>query len=171
MFEKRKSLIPLCEKAVAGDPAIWKQVLCDYKSTCGTPCCFHYRDLAVLYPTAKFVLNVRDPDDWYNSMRATVASDDWVEFQKSGPLAAIREKWWYDDVDWGDRKSATDHFSRHLDEVINTIYSERLLVWDVSKGWEPLCKFLDVDHPSIPFPMVNAKKETLARMKHLRDSD
>ena len=168
MFEKRKDLIPLCEKAVADDPATWKRVLSDYRSTCGTPCCFHYRELAACYPEAKFVLNVRDPDEWYNSIRATVASDDWAEFQKSGPLAAIRKKWWYDDVNWDDRSSAIDRFTQHLHEVADTIDNARLLVWDVSKGWDSLCDFLDVEHPGISFPRVNSKEETLARMEQLR---
>ena len=104
-------------------------------------------------------------------MRATVASVDWVEFQKSGPLAAIRKSWWYDDVNWDDRRSATDRLARHMDEVVDTVDHERLLVWDVSKGWEPLCEFLDVGYPGIPLPQVNSKEETLARMKQLRGND
>jgi hypothetical protein len=30
--------------------------------------------------------------------------------------------------------------------------ADRLLVWDVREGWEPLCKFLQVPVPDKPFP-------------------
>lgn len=33
---------------------------------------------------------------------------------------------------------------------------ERLLEWDISDGWEPLCKFLGKPVPDIPFPHANA---------------
>jgi len=31
----------------------------------------------------------------------------------------------------------------------------RLLEYNVKQGWEPLCKFLEVDVPDAPFPMLN----------------
>ena len=33
--------------------------------------------------------------------------------------------------------------------------SERLLVWNVKDGWEPLCKFLGKPIPNIPIPHEN----------------
>ena len=33
---------------------------------------------------------------------------------------------------------------------------DRLLEWDISDGWEPLCKFLGKPVPDIPFPHANA---------------
>jgi hypothetical protein len=35
---------------------------------------------------------------------------------------------------------------------------EQLLEMDLSEGWEPLCKFLDVPIPSEPFPRANDAK-------------
>jgi len=40
-----------------------------------------------------------------------------------------------------------------------TIPRERLLVFDVSEGWEPLCAFLGVPVPSTAFPRVNSTQE------------
>ena len=37
------------------------------------------------------------------------------------------------------------------------IPEERLLVWSVSDGWEPLCRFLEVDVPSAQ-PRLNDSK-------------
>jgi hypothetical protein len=36
---------------------------------------------------------------------------------------------------------------------------ERLLVHDVSEGWEPLCRFLQVPVPDGPFPRTNDTAE------------
>jgi hypothetical protein len=36
---------------------------------------------------------------------------------------------------------------------------ERLLTFQVSEGWEPLCGFLDVPVPSGPFPLINTTAE------------
>ena len=45
--------------------------------------------------------------------------------------------------------------------------ADRLLVFDVRKGWEPLCSFLGVDAPDEPFPHLNdadALKQTFGRL-------
>lgn len=34
---------------------------------------------------------------------------------------------------------------------------DKLLVYNVKEGWEPLCKFLDIEVPSTPFPHENVK--------------
>ena len=39
-----------------------------------------------------------------------------------------------------------------LDEVRAAIAPDRLLVFDVAEGWEPLCGFLGVPVPDTPFP-------------------
>lgn len=36
---------------------------------------------------------------------------------------------------------------------------EKLLIYNVKEGWEPLCKFLGVDIPKQPFPKKNVKTE------------
>ncbi|HZE03990.1 MAG TPA: sulfotransferase, partial [Solirubrobacteraceae bacterium] len=48
---------------------------------------------------------------------------------------------------------------RYNEEVIATVPAERLLVWSVSEGWEPLCEFLQVPVPDADFPRVNDSKE------------
>ena len=35
------------------------------------------------------------------------------------------------------------------------VAKDQLLVFDVKDGWEPLCKFLDLPIPDIPFPNIN----------------
>ena len=43
----------------------------------------------------------------------------------------------------------------HNEQVKRTVPPERLLVWEVTEGWEPLCEFLGVDVPDEPLPHAN----------------
>ena len=53
---------------------------------------------------------------------------------------------------------------RHNEEVKATVPAERLLVWEVGEGWEPLCEFLEVDVPAEPLPHVNDRETFLGRV-------
>lgn len=50
-----------------------------------------------------------------------------------------------------------------------TVPPERLLVYEVKQGWEPLCKFLGVPVPDEPFPHENDRAEfqKFHRMLHI----
>ena len=58
-----------------------------------------------------------------------------------------------------DREHVLAVFRRHIEEVQRTVPPERLLVYDVSDGWDPLCRFLGQPVPDEPFPHVNASEE------------
>jgi hypothetical protein len=53
---------------------------------------------------------------------------------------------------------------RWTDEVRANVPAERLLVWDVTQGWEPLCEFLELPVPDEPFPNVNDSVQFVERM-------
>jgi hypothetical protein len=59
-----------------------------------------------------------------------------------------------------DRDHAVEVFEQHIEHVRRTCPPERLLVFDVADGWEPLCEFLDVPVPRRPFPHLNDAKVT-----------
>jgi hypothetical protein len=63
-----------------------------------------------------------------------------------------------------DRDFMVDTFNRHNAEVQRTIPKDRLLVYEASQGWEPLCKFLEVPVPATPFPRVNSREEMATMM-------
>lgn len=46
-------------------------------------------------------------------------------------------------------------FREHIEKVKTFVPPERLLVFDVSQGWGPLCAFLGKPVPDIPFPHLN----------------
>ena len=47
----------------------------------------------------------------------------------------------------GEKAHAIEMFKNHIDEVKRVVPAERLLVFDVTQGWEPLCSFLNVPAP------------------------
>jgi hypothetical protein len=53
---------------------------------------------------------------------------------------------------------------RFNQEVQDTVPADRLLVWSVSDGWEPLCEFLEVPVPDTPFPHLNDSKGFIDRI-------
>jgi hypothetical protein len=55
-------------------------------------------------------------------------------------------------------------FVAHNDAVRATIPANRLLVFQVTEGWAPLCEFLDVPVPDEPFPRSNDREEFWERV-------
>ena len=52
----------------------------------------------------------------------------------------------------------------HNAEVERTIPAERLLVYEVSQGWQRLCRFLGLPVPAGPFPKTNTTDEFVGRL-------
>jgi hypothetical protein len=146
-------------RARAGDSVDYRRFFRGYRSTVDWPSCEFYRELTEVYPDAKVVLNLRDPQEWYESVRETL----W-QIQFAMP-------WWFppsilrmqDDVIWRSRFNGefTDRartiavYEAHLDEVRRIVPPGRLLEYRVGQGWEPLCEFLGRPVPDVPFPRLN----------------
>jgi hypothetical protein len=58
----------------------------------------------------------------------------------------------------------TEAITRYEEQVQRNVPSDRLLLWSVSDGWEPLCRFLEVDVPDTPFPRLNDSKMYIDRI-------
>ena len=56
------------------------------------------------------------------------------------------------------KEASKDYFNQWTNDVKNTVPSENLLIFNVKEGWEPLCKFLNLPTPNIPFPRTNDSK-------------
>ena len=55
-----------------------------------------------------------------------------------------------------------------VEHVKNTVPKDRLLVFEVKEGWEPLCKFLNIPEPNEPFPRLNDTPSMLQKFKKIR---
>jgi hypothetical protein len=60
-----------------------------------------------------------------------------------------------------DKKSVMDVFEKHNQEVRETIPGHRLLVWQATEGWDPICAALGLPVPDEPFPYKNTTENWL----------
>jgi hypothetical protein len=146
-------------RARAGEPVDWRAFFRRYRAAIDWPACEFYRDLMLACPHARVVLTVRDPAQWYDSV--------------AGTLRAIGRcfPWWFppaiarmqDAIIWNgrfhgrfdERDAAIREFLAHVEDVRRVVPADRLLVFDVAQGWEPLCAFLERPVPNQPFPRLN----------------
>lgn len=151
----------------------WSALFEEYNSGVDFPVSMYYKELYEHFPGSKVILGVRDPEKWYDSAKATIYGFD--------PGPAIKIKLIFkmlfsskarnlfkvlmlnDKSIWGklfegkfeDRDYAIANFKNHIEEVKATIPAEDLLVYHPREGWEPLCKFLNIEVPAEAFPNTN----------------
>jgi hypothetical protein len=109
---------------------------------------------------------VRDPDDWFDSVQATLAPLVAARGTLPSPhLNAVAEMGYRTAVAqlfhgrMSKREHATRVFREHVAAVQAEIPARRLLTFDVREGWGPLCRFLGAAGPDMPFPGTNSSKE------------
>jgi hypothetical protein len=145
--------------ADAGD-GDWDDVLAGYNASIDWPSAFYWRQLASHCPQAKVLLTVRSPESWYKSFSSTILKGIGPE---SGPDTfghkVIRNKIFGGRPE--DRDVAIAAFNRNSAEVRAAIPADRLLVYEIGDGWEPLCGFLGVPVPETAFPSSNSTDEFL----------
>ena len=154
--------VPLWIEAGNGRPD-WEAIFDGYAAMVDHPGCNHWRALADHYPDAKVLHTVRDPDKWFDSTQATIFSPE-RPGPPDGPFKIFLDQiyaWYGGDIH--DRAFMTGFFRRHTEAVVAAIPPERLLVFEVAQGWEPLCAFLGVDVPVTPYPRENTTDQFRAR--------
>ena len=74
MFEVRDNPDRLAdwEAAARGERVDWEQVFRGYRAQVDWPGGRYWRELAQHFPNAKVILSVRDPDEWFDSVEATI---------------------------------------------------------------------------------------------------
>ena len=155
--------VPLWSAAVAGEPD-WLQIYDGYQSAVDWPTACFFRELVREYPSAKFILTQRDPERWADSFGATI-----YKLLAGRDQAPQEMRAWLDmagDViaKTGfppnlDRDGLIKAFIAHNDAVKETIPASQLLVFEVKRGWEPPCTFLDAPIPAEEFPRTNDRGE------------
>jgi hypothetical protein len=144
--------------------ADWNAIFEGYNSVVDAPGCRFWRELAEHYPQAKVLHSVRDADEWFDSTQTSVFAPDSHSLNPAPPYDRFFEhnlRPYGDHIH--DRGFMTAWFRRHSAEVEQTIPKDRLLVYEVGQGWEPLCAFLGVPVPATPFPLTNTREEYAAR--------
>ncbi|MFT4248809.1 MAG: sulfotransferase [Pseudomonas sp.] len=155
----RRSL-PLWNRAVRGAPD-WDAIFDGYAATVDYPGCCFWRELMQRYPDAGVVLTLRDPDDWFDSVHATIFSPERRNPLLGSDGAELSDFFRRDFGERiGDRAFMTGYFERWNRAVIEAVPAQRLLVLPMEAGWAPLCEFLRVPVPDVAYPRVHARGGT-----------
>lgn len=157
--------IPLWHKAAFGGEIEWDDLLGDYTSGVDWPLSYFWEPLSHRYPDAKVLLTERPAGEWYTSMTNTIFNSLGGKMPQDD---SHRE--WREMVDKIVREDTFDHrtddrahceavFKGHSQYVKDIVPADRLIVYQVGSGWEPLCEALGVPVPDIPFPKTNTSAE------------
>ena len=157
-----------------GEKLGWTHLLGNYRSTTDWPAAAYWRELTAEYPSARVILTVRDPNDWYSSVIDTIyalreVSPKWFPWART--VTQLVDKLIWDGIFDGkirDQSYAIGKFEEHQRTVVDTIDHDRLLIFDVRDGWGPLCDFLDAEVPPTPFPHVNDSRRVHRLIRWIR---
>lgn len=158
----RPDLAALWNRHRAGQHVDWREELREFDACVDWPGCWQWRDFADLWPEARVLLTIRDAESWYDSALNSIHL--WTApGQDVGPpeVAELLTAVW--DTHFGgwenflDRERAEAAYEAHVADVRRTCPAERLIEWQVSDGWQPLCDGLGVPVPEGPVPHLNAR--------------
>ena len=174
--------------ASRGKPVDWEALFQGYGAAVDYPTCLYWHQLIERYPEARVILTVRDPERWYESALGTIhdarpglreifrmipkTSPSWRLWRLLRVFRMIERDVWKGHFGgrFHDREHALAVFEAHRRAVQTTVAPERLLVYRVSEGWGPLCRFLGVAEPVMAFPRRNDREEFQRSVRALLDS-
>lgn len=167
---KAPAEVPTWEAAARGEKVDWTRFLRGWGAAVDFPAALYYRELMEAFPDAKVILTTRPAEAWYQSMRTTIVPTltrfpitlvaPWLPYV-SGPARVMGPtKIKRDLLDrFAEKQHVLDAFHAWSEEVKRTVPEDRLLSYEVKDGWGPLCAFLEVPVPDVPFPRVNDAAE------------
>jgi hypothetical protein len=169
--------IEFWEALERGEEVDFDAFFADYGAIIGFPGYIFAQQLLKKYPDAKIILSYRDAEEWYDDISATVFQNSSNHVNKQYAEAVkefdpylseciirihalqdrILEKGYFEGR-FEDKTYAVERYKQYNEEVKQTFPPEKLLVYQVTEGWEPICDFLGVPVPEDePFPHLNHK--------------
>ena len=160
--------LPYWVAAANGERIDWTEALEGWESSVDWPGCTFWEEMAETWPDAPVLLSVRDPEAWYRSCLNSIHAAK--EMALAGELEGGDEEGpspevvgMINNLIWNgtfkgrflEKDYALEVFHRHNEDVKAKVPADRLLVYEIKQGWEPLCEFLDVDVPDTPMPHLN----------------
>jgi uncharacterized protein YndB with AHSA1/START domain len=172
MFElwEHPEQLPGWQAAARGESPDWNEVFTGYAAQVDWPGTRFWRELADYFPNAKVILSTRAEDSWFESVQSTIirlarlralAGSQHIRAVADLAYEIIVQQTF--DGQLNDREHALAVFRRHNRDVQRRIARDRLLTYQISEGWAPLCQFLDVPVPDTPFPHSNRRQNFSGR--------
>ncbi len=147
-----------------------KELVSGFAACTDVPTVAYTQELMTLYPNAKVICTVRDPERWWASMEPVVKKANfkvlgWI--LKTVPVLRYFRQFHdaMDDGRFGElyfrkgekKQPARITYDRHIEYLKETVPADRLFFYDVRDGWPALCKILEVPEPpeDVIFPKLN----------------
>jgi hypothetical protein len=159
--------VGLWGEIIGGDRDALREVYAGYRAQVDWPGAHVWREAAQMFPNAKVVHSMRPPESWWKSFSSTIGKllQVYPKMQLPPHIRQMMDQMApvISDATFGgkplDHDAALAALARREAEVRAAIPADRLLVFDVAQGWEPLCAFLGVPVPATPFPHRNVKED------------
>lgn len=161
-------------KKVEWDRVFSGKSIPNYRSGLDFPMSAYYRELLEYYPNSKVILTVREPEKWYDSFNETVARVSKHHPERNCCFGFVTWPTPHSYMDqWADspvprrffgeealssKEKLIEAYSEWTEQVKRDVPEEKLLIFHPAQGWKPLCEFLGVPIPDVPFPRSNARK-------------
>ncbi|MEM1159635.1 MAG: sulfotransferase family protein [Pseudomonadota bacterium] len=145
-------------QSVPDDPAPdWDRIYAGYGAAVDWPTVFYWRELAAHFPEAKILLTLRDPDSWLRSFQNTIQTS--LLKRRASGYTQIMGYRLIAERTFGGRFDDPDHcravYQAHNAAVLAEAPAERLIVYELGTGWQPLCVGLGLPIPDVPYPRGN----------------
>jgi Sulfotransferase domain len=158
--------LPFWQKATNGEYINWDDVFNGYKSAVDWPSAHYWKELAEFYPDSKVLLSIRSPERWWESYSSTIKQllERMDEIPEEYPRLVLEmankiiTEQTFEGVT-SNKEHVLAAFEKRINDVKRVIPVHRLLLFDVTEGWPPLCEFLGVPIPESVFPHSNTKIE------------
>ncbi|KAF9894448.1 hypothetical protein FE257_007951 [Aspergillus nanangensis] len=146
------------------------QLLGHCQAVTDIPAILFAEELIHAYPEAKVILTVRDVDDWHRSVKNTIDAlitspafhvfniVDYILRSRTRFVRPVFAKVWNQLFEGDFEQNGRRVFHEHYKRIESLVPPERLLIYHVKEGWEPLCGFLNEPVPSVPMPHENEMK-------------
>ncbi|MDQ3683403.1 MAG: sulfotransferase family protein [Bacteroidota bacterium] len=164
----------------------WDELYNGFQATVDFPAYPWYKEHMKRYPDAKVILTVRPFEKWHSSVFSTIwQAGPQTLLQKLGMLSKLLFNPRLRSVikcvklakemifkvhfqgKFEDKAEAEKIFNKHIADVKAYVPADKLLVYDVSEGWGPLCRFLNVPEPNEALPHLNKKENFKEMLGHL----
>jgi len=151
------------QAALSDATVAWDTAMPGYGAAVDWPASAFWRQLASAHPDALVLLSTRSSADaWFESIEATILpyarlaqAPTWAEQRDLDTLlerfAGTRQ--------WDDPATLKAAYERHNLAVRTEVAASRLLDWQPTDGWAPLCAALGVREPDEAFPWTNRREE------------
>ena len=157
--------ITLWRNHLEGEIVDWAEVFASYDSQVDWPGAMVWDQTFAAFPEARVIHTERPEEGWWASFSRTVGKQ--LRLMPSSPapekikgLGEVFTRLLNQNYgDFTEKTKMIAAFHANNEKVRDTIPAQQLLVFDMGKGWAPLCAFLGVSEPKTPFPHLFKRHE------------